>query len=91
MPVFPIVGEVVAWNCSKKWYTKLTISINQEYSFTKIVLLDIVTDLNYIQWGLIPSKYFEKIKEILLQAKATKLNIIYKLSNAHICDNGIFF
>ncbi|KAG6664269.1 hypothetical protein CIPAW_02G081200 [Carya illinoinensis] len=75
----------------QKWYTEVTISINEEFSFSAIALLDTGADLNCIQEGIIPSKYFEKAKETLSQANGAKLNINYKLSNAHICNNGICF
>ena len=75
----------------QKWYVEVTVSINQEFSFTTIALLDTGADLNCIQEGLIPSKYFEKTRETLSQANGTKLNINYKLSNAHICNNGLCF
>ena len=62
----------------QKWYTEVTISINEEFSFSAIALLDTGADLNCIQEGIIPSKYFEKTKETLSQANGAKLNINYK-------------
>jgi hypothetical protein len=47
--------------------------------------------MNCIQEGIIPTKYYEKTTEKLHQASGIRLNIEYKISNAHICNNGICF
>jgi hypothetical protein len=43
--------------------------------------------MNCIQEGIIPTKYYEKLH----QASGTRLNIEYKIPNAHICNDGICF
>ena len=44
----------------KKWHTKITLVINKEFSLTQIALIDSGADMNCIQEGLIPLKYYEK-------------------------------
>ena len=51
-----------------KWFTKLKIVVSPDYHFTVIVMIDSGPDMNYIQEGLIPSKYFEKSTERLVYA-----------------------
>jgi hypothetical protein len=46
--------------CPPKWYVKVYIVVAKEYAFDVIALIDSGADLNCIQEGLIPSKYFEK-------------------------------
>ena len=48
-------------------------------------------DMNCIQEGLIPSKYFEKTKEKMTSATGFKLQINYKLLNAYIYNNEYCF
>lgn len=55
-----------------------------------MVLVDSGVDMNWIQEEIIPTKYYEKATEQLHHASGLKLNIDYKLSNAHICNNGIY-
>jgi hypothetical protein len=51
-----------------KWYAKVHIVVAQDYAFDVIALIDSGADLNCIQEGLIPSKYFEKSTEKLNSA-----------------------
>ena len=44
-----------------KWFTKVKIVISPDYHFTVIAMIDSDADMNCIQEGLIPSKYFEKL------------------------------
>jgi hypothetical protein len=39
---------------------QVNIIVSQDYSLEVIAMIDYGSDLNYIQEGLIPSKYFEK-------------------------------
>jgi hypothetical protein len=71
----------------QKWYVEVTLIINAEFQITTIALLDSGTDMNCIQEGIIPTKYYEKLH----QASGTRLNIEYKIPNAHICNDGICF
>ena len=49
----------------QKWYTEITLVINKEFSLTEIALINSSADMNYIQEGLIPLKYYEKSSERL--------------------------
>jgi hypothetical protein len=54
--IISLINKVVP----PKWYAKVHIIVAQDYAFDVIALIDSGTDLNCIQEGLIPSKYFEK-------------------------------
>ena len=54
-----------------KWFTKVKIVVSPDYHFTVIVMIDSGADMNYIQEGLIPSKYFEKSTERLVSANGS--------------------
>jgi hypothetical protein len=74
-----------------KWYAKVHIIVAQDYAFDAIALIDSGADLNCIQEGLIPSKYFEKSTQKLNSASGTKLQINYDLDNVHVCQNNVCF
>ena len=44
----------------QKWHTKITLVINKEFSLKEIALIDLGADMNCIQEGLIPLRYYEK-------------------------------
>ena len=75
----------------QKWHTKITLVINKEFSLTKIALIDSSADMNCIEEGLIPLKYYEKSSERLTQVNGEKLIINYKIPNVHICNDEICF
>ena len=75
----------------QKWHIEITLIINKEFSLTEIALIDSGVDMNYIQEGLIPLKYYEKLSERLTQANGEKLIINYKIPSVHICNDGVFF
>jgi hypothetical protein len=75
----------------QKWYVEVTLIINAEFQITTIALLDSGADMNCIQEGIISTKYYEKTTEKLHQASGTRLNIEYKIPNAHICNDEICF
>ena len=54
-----------------KWFTKVKIVVSHDYHFTVIVMINSGADMNCIQEGLIPSKYFEKSTERLVSANGT--------------------
>ena len=54
-------------------------------------MIDFGADINCIQEGLIPSKYFEKSIERLVSTNGTQMNIKYKLNNAHVCHGNVCF
>ena len=75
----------------QKRHTKITLVINNKFSLTEIALIDSVVNMNCIQEGLIPLKYYEISSERLTQANGEKLIINYKIPNVHICNDGICF
>ena len=54
-------------------------------------MIDSGADMNFIQEGLIPSKYFEKSIERLVSANATQMKIKYELNNAYVCHGNVCF
>ena len=52
--------RLIDWVIFQKWHTKITLVINKEFSLTEIALIDLGADMNCIQEGLIPLKYYEK-------------------------------
>ena len=54
-----------------KWFTKVKIVISPDYHFTVIAMIDSGADMNCIQEGLIPSKYFEKSTERLVSTNGS--------------------
>ena len=67
--IISLINKVVF----SKWYAKVHIVVAQDYAFDVIALIDYGVDLNCIQEGLIPSKYFEKSTEKLNFASGSKL------------------
>lgn len=80
--------EVLNMVISQKWYTKITLLIEGTFKKEFIAMIDSGADLNVIQEGLIPTKYFQKTSHSLSHAGGGSLNIRYKLSKAYICKNG---
>jgi hypothetical protein len=74
-----------------KWYTKVHIIVAKDYSFDAIALVDTGADLNCIQEGLVPSRYFEKSMETLSSANGNRMQINFELNNAHVCQNKTCF
>ena len=54
-------------------------------------MIDFGADMNCIQEGLIPSKYFEKSTERLVFANGSQMKIKYELKNAHVCHDNVYF
>jgi hypothetical protein len=77
--------------CPPKWYAKVHIVVDQDYAFDVIALIDSGADLNCIQEGLIPRKYFEKSTQRLNSAIGTKLQINYELNNVHVYQDNVYF
>ena len=69
-----------------KWFTKVKIVVSHDYHFNFIAMIDSDSgvDMNCIQEGLIPSKYFEKSTERLVFTNGTQMKIKYELNNAHV-------
>ena len=75
---------------SQKWFVKITLVINRDFILeNEIALIDSGADMNCIQEGIIPTKYFSKTNQSLTQAGGSKLRVRYKLSNAHICNQDV--
>ena len=64
-----------------KWFTKVKIVVSHDYHFTVIVMIDSGADMNCIQEGLIPSKYFKNSIE----------KLVFALNNAHVCHGNVCF
>ena len=54
-------------------------------------MIDSEVDMNCIQEGIIPSKYYEKSIEKLFSANGTEMKIKYELNNAHVCHDNVCF
>ena len=68
-----------------KWHSKVRIVISKDFEFEVIALVDLGADLNCIQEGIIPSKYFKKTRERLTPASGGKMQIEFKIPKAHVC------
>ena len=76
----------------QKWYTEITLVVHKEFSLTVVALVDSSADMNCIQEGLIPSKYYESTTDRLTQANSgDRLKISNKLTKTYIYNNGINF
>ena len=74
-----------------KWFTKVKIVVSHDYHFNVIALIDSSANMNCIQKGLIPSKYFEKSTERLVSTNGTQMKIKYELKNGHVCRGNVCF
>ena len=75
----------------QKWHSKVRIVISKDFEFEVVALIDSGANLNCIQEGIIPSKYFRKTKERLTSASGGKMQIEFKIPKAHVCqDNACF-
>ncbi|KAI8572029.1 hypothetical protein RHMOL_Rhmol01G0167300 [Rhododendron molle] len=74
----------------QKLYTKVKLVV-RDYQIEVNALIDTGADLNCIAQGLVPTMYFHKTTAILRAANNSKMDIEYKLPNAHICQNKICF
>ena len=75
----------------QKWHSKVRIFISKDFEFEVIALIDSSTDLNCIQEGIIPSKYFKKTRERLTSASGRKMQIEFKIPKAHVCQDNTCF
>ena len=58
-----------------KWHSQVRIVISKEFEFEVIALIDSGADLNCIQEGIIPPRYFRKSKEKLASASGGRMQI----------------
>ena len=75
----------------QKWHSKVRIVIAKDFEFEVVALIDSGADLNCIQEGIIPSKYFRKTKERLTSASGGKMQIEFKIPKAHVCQDNVCF
>ncbi|CAL9002903.1 unnamed protein product [Prunus brigantina] len=68
----------------RKWYSKVTIFV-KNFEFTTVALFDSGADLNCIQEGLIPTKFYQKSRESLSTASGKSLQLNFELPKAHVC------
>ncbi|KAL4197675.1 hypothetical protein AMTRI_Chr04g189480 [Amborella trichopoda] len=83
IPSVNLIDKIVI----QKWFVKVKIIVAKDYSFETSALIDSGADLNCINEGLVPSKYFDKTTQILNTADGSRLFINYKLSAASVCNN----
>ena len=69
----------------QKWHSKVRIVISKDFEIKVIALIELGANLNCIQEGIIPSKYFRKTKERLTSASGGKMQIEFKIPKAHVC------
>ena len=75
----------------QKWHSIVRIVISRDFEFEVIALIDSGADLNCIQEGIIPSKYFKKTRGRLTSASGGKMQIEFKIPNTHVCQDNTCF
>ena len=75
----------------QKWYISIKLVINNTFSIRLPALVDTGADLNCIQEGLVPTRYYEKTRERLNSANGSQMEIKYKLPKVHICQDDMCF
>ena len=83
--------EAITRSNLHKWHSKVRIVISKDFEFEVVALIDSGADLNCIQEGIIPSKYFKKSRERLTSASGGKMQIEFKLPKAHVCQGNMCF
>ncbi|GAV78011.1 hypothetical protein CFOL_v3_21479, partial [Cephalotus follicularis] len=71
----------------QKWHVNITITIQDSFKLQTIALIDSGAQMNCIR--LISTKYFEKTKQKLSTANDENLRVNFKVTNVHICNEGI--
>ena len=67
----------------QRWYTNVKLIV-EDFEIEIVALIDSGADMNCIQEGIIPTKYYEKTGQELFAANKGKLDIEYKLQNVHV-------
>ena len=80
--------ETISRITFQKWHSIVRIVISKDFEFEAVALIDSGADLNCIQEGIIPSKYFKKTKERLTSASGGKMQIEFKIPKAHVCQDN---
>ncbi|CAL5369382.1 unnamed protein product [Camellia sinensis] len=71
----------------QKWYIKISFMIKPDFIIKDaIALVDSEADMNCIQEGIVPTRYFEKTTQSLTSASGNSLQIRYKIPEAYICN-----
>ncbi|GAV85994.1 hypothetical protein CFOL_v3_29428, partial [Cephalotus follicularis] len=73
----------------QKWHVNISITIQDSFKLQTIALIDSDAQMNCIQEGLIPTKYFEKTKQKLSTANGENLRVNFKVTDVHIFNEGI--
>ncbi|GAV85103.1 hypothetical protein CFOL_v3_28542, partial [Cephalotus follicularis] len=73
----------------QKCHVNFTITIQDSFKLQTVALIDSGAQMNCIQEGLIPTKYFEKTKQKLSTANGENLRVNFKVTDVHICNEGI--
>lgn len=84
LPLEPQIISIQRWN------TYINIKIH-DMEIETIALIDTGANMNCIQEGLIPTKYYHKTIEQLVSANGSQMDIQYKLPKVHICQNNVCF
>ena len=84
--MIPLVGLI-----SRNGILKSRLSLAKIFEFEVIALIDSGADLNCIQEGIIPSKYFKKTRERLTSASGGKMQIEFKIPKAYVCQDNTYF
>ncbi|GAV68734.1 LOW QUALITY PROTEIN: hypothetical protein CFOL_v3_12237, partial [Cephalotus follicularis] len=72
----------------QKWHINNTIVIQDSFKLI-IALIDSGAQMNCIQEGLIPTKFFEKTKQRLSTVNGENLRVKFKIPYVHICNDDI--
>ena len=75
----------------QKLHSKVRNVISKDFEFEVIALRDLGADLNCIQEGIIPSKYFKNTRKRLTSASGGRMQIEFKIPNAHVCQDNTCF
>ncbi|GAV91765.1 Peptidase_A3 domain-containing protein, partial [Cephalotus follicularis] len=70
-------------------HINITITIQDSFKLQTTARIDSGAQMNCIQEGLIPTKYFEKTKQRLSTANGENLRVKFKISDVHIGNEGI--
>ncbi|GAV79176.1 hypothetical protein CFOL_v3_22641 [Cephalotus follicularis] len=74
----------------QQWHINIIIVIDNSFKLQTTALVDSCAQLNYIQEGLVPTQFFQKTKERLTTVNGKKLNVKWKITDTHNCNEGIY-
>ena len=90
-----IIDSVLSTNWSlKNGFQKLKVlsAMNMNSMLLLwLTLIDSGADMDWIQEGIVPSKYYEKSTEKLFSANGTQMKIKYEINTAHVCHENVCF